>query len=219
MGRSKTRKVKSKVLTIPMLRKAFEQINMETRKILAKHPINSESVKEFQKLWKHTFGKSIDYATAESYLVLQSKQKKSNKKTKKMKSGGNHYHGGSNHYHGGGNHYHGGAAPVDFMLRPGVDSTYGSYLPYLNKGLDFYGDINNIAMDADCGKVNFTPQIASSMGSNQVGAGLSELVYGLSTRPIGPSTPPSLLQDVQDYSLGKQLGASPKPIETHYSKV
>ena len=181
-----------------MLRKSFEHIDMETRKILAKHPINQESISEFKKIWKNTFGKSIDSKTAESYLVLQSKMKVNKKKTRKMK---------------------GGSAPVDYMLRPGLDGTHGSYLPYVSKGLDFYGDINNIAMDADCGKVNITPQISSSMGSNQVGAGLSEFMYSLTNRPIISTNPPTFLQDLQDTTLGKSLGASPKPIETHYKSV
>ena len=209
MGKNKTRKLKQKVkaqekekgktLTIPMLRKAFEHIDMETRKILGKHPINQESISEFQKAWKHTFGKSIDSKTAESYLMLQSKlNKSSSRKTKKMK---------------------GGSAPIDYMLRPGLDGTHGSYLPYVSKGLDFYGDINNIAMDADCGKVNTTPQISASMGSNQVGAGLGEILYGLTSRPILPTNPPSILQDLQDASLGRTLGASPKAIDTYYKPV
>jgi hypothetical protein len=205
MAKSKTRKQNKqqikglqKVLTIPMLRKAFEHIDMESRRIIRKHPINEESILEFQKLWKTTFGKSIDKKTAESYLVLQSKMKVNKKKTRKMK---------------------GGSAPVDYMLRPGLDGTHGSYLPYVSKGLDFYGDINNIAMDSDCGKVNISPQITSSMGSNQVGAGLGEFMYSLTTRPIQSTTPPSVLQDLQDTTLGRELGASPKPIETHYKPV
>lgn len=205
MAKTKTRKMKKdskqnqqKVLTIPMLRKAFEHVDMETRKILSKHPINEESISEFKKLWKNTFGKVIDSKTAESYLAIQSKMKVHKKKTRKMK---------------------GGSAPVDYMLRPGLDGTHGSYLPYVSKGLDFYGDINNIAMDADCGKVNFTPQISSSMGSNQVGAGLSEFMYSLTNRPIISTNPPSILQDLQDASLGRSLGASPKPIETHYKPM
>jgi len=204
MVKNKTRKQKKekvekqKVLTIPMLRKAFEHIDMETRKILAKHPINEESISEFQKTWKNTFGKVIDSKTAESYLVLYSKGNKASRKTKKMR---------------------GGSAPVDYMLRPGLDGTHGSYLPYVSKGLDFYGDINNIAMDADCGKVNITPTISASMGSNQVGAGFNEFIYGLTSRPIPSSNPPSVLRDFQDRSMGLPLGASPKPIETHYQRV
>ena len=203
MVKNKTRKQKKetygKILTIPMLRKAFEHIDMETRKILAKHPINKDSISEFQKAWKKCFSKTIDSKTAESYLMLQSKVKnKTSRKTKKQK---------------------GGSAPVDYMLRPGIDGTHGSYLPYVSKGLDFYNDINNIAMDADCGKIDYTPQLSSTMGSNQVGAGVSELLYSLTNRPITPTSPPSILQDLQDSGLGKTLGASPKPIETHYQKV
>ena len=39
---------KSSVMTVPQLRKAFEKIDMETRKILAKHPIH-----QYQNFRKH----------------------------------------------------------------------------------------------------------------------------------------------------------------------
>ena len=39
-------------MTVPQLRKAFETLDMETRKILAKHPIDDSSVSEFSKVWK-----------------------------------------------------------------------------------------------------------------------------------------------------------------------
>ena len=182
---------KEKILTIPQLRKAFETIEKETKQI--------KSIEEFQKLWKSVFHRSIDSKVAESYLAMV-KSSKSNKKinTRKHKE------------------QKGGVAPIDNMLRPGIDSSsYGNYLPYVSAGLGFSNNINNIAMDADCGKQNISPVISADMGSNKVtyGGSLSEF---LSQRPITASVPASPLQNFQDTMLGKKLDASPIPLETTY---
>ena len=196
MGKSNTRKKnntkKAHVMTVPQLRKAFEQIDTDTKKILSKHPINDESVKSFQKTWKQVFHKDIDAVTAKSYLDLQTKivKKGGARKTRKSKQSG-------------------GVSPVDYTLRPGIDGTHGNYLPYVSSGLSFYDNINQIAMDQDCGKIDITPQIDASMGSN-------EFMKGGSARLIGATIPPSLLQDSQDYYLGKPLGDSPSLLNTKY---
>lgn len=182
---TRKKKTNAKVLTIPQLRKAFDTIEKESKHI--------KSPEEFQKLWKSVFHKSIDSKAAEAYLAMTSKKGKS--RTRKQK---------------------GGVAPIDYMLRPGIDSSsYGNYLPYVSSGLGFYNNINNIAMDADCGKQNISPVISADMGSNKVsyGGSLSEF---LSQRPIGASVPASPLQDFQDSGLGLKLDASPVPLETQW---
>ena len=199
MAKSVTRKKNSKnssskkvhVMTVPQLRKAFEQIDIDTKRILGKHPINEESIKEFQKAWKNVFHKNVDNSTAESYLQLQSKVvKKGGRRTRKTKQSG-------------------GVAPVDYTLRPGMDGTHGNYLPYVSSGLSFYNNINQIAMDQDCGKIDTTPTIDASMGSNEV-------MRGGNPRLIGSSVPPTVLQDAQDFYLGKSLGASSSVLDTKY---
>lgn len=192
MVKSKTRKAnksKKHIMTIPELRKAFEQIDIEVQKILSSHPINEKSIKEFQKAWKKIFYKSIDASTAESYLTLQKHMRSTKRKTRKSKQSG-------------------GVAPVDYTLRPGIDGTHGSYLPYVSSGLSFYDNINQIAMDADCGKIDITPKIDASMGSNMVKTG--------GQRIIAPTVPPSLAQDAQDFYLGKPLGNSPSVLDTQF---
>jgi hypothetical protein len=200
MGKSNTRKKNNsknnsknnpKIMTVPQLRKAFEQIDSDTKRILSKHPINDESIKEFQKSWKQIFHKNIDNTTAESYLQLQSKVKKGGaRKTRKSKQSG-------------------GVAPVDYTLRPGIDGTHGNYLPYVSSGLSFYDNINQIAMDSDCGKIDITPKIDISMGSNEV-------MNGGNGRLVASAVPPSVLQDAQDYYLGKPLGNSSSILDTKY---
>jgi hypothetical protein len=180
-------------MTVPQLRKAFEQIDTDTKRILGKHPVNNESIKEFQKVWKNIFHKNIDNSTAESYLQLQSKiQKKQHggRTTRKSK-------------------HSGGSAPVDYTLRPGIDGTHGNYLPYVSSGLSFYNNINQNAMDQDCGKINISPTIDVSMGSNKV-------MNGGMPRLVGSTVPPSVLQDAQDFYLGNRLGDSPSILDTNY---
>ena len=193
---------KGKVMTIPQLRKAFESVNSETKKLLEKHPINDESINLFKKIWKKCFGKVIDNQTAESYLRLQAKASKGKRgKTYKKQKGG--------------------VAPLDYMVRPGLDGSqgtvqgvYGSFLPYLSSELGVHGNMtNNIAMDSDCGIVNTSPTVAFDMGSNKVGGGFGDLLQG---RLIGSTVPPSLLQDIQDVTLQRPLGASPDPTQTKY---
>jgi hypothetical protein len=190
-----TRKKKTykKVMTIPQLRKAFDTIEKETKKILQNR---TTAVPEFQKLWKSVFHKSIDAQAAEAYLAMVKRSTRSQTHKKKQQ---------------------GGSAPLDYMLRPGIDSSsYGNYLPYVSSGLGFYNQINNIAMDSGCGKENISPVISADMGSNKVtyGGSLSEF---LSQRPITSSVPASPLQDLQDSILGIKLGSSPDPLQVKYT--
>ena len=175
--------------TIPELRKAFEELDRKVATILSsgKGTINEKSISEFKSIWKNKFGKSLTDKEAESYLELQlSANKKSHGGTRKNRK------------------QHGGVGPVDYTLRPGIDGTHGSYLPYVSSGLSFYNDINKIAMDADCGKIDTTPQVSIGMGSNEFmkGGQLSGARY------ISPTVPPSILQDAQDYRLGNPIGPS-----------
>lgn len=182
----KNKKGQSKVMTIPQLRKAFEHIDFKTKQILSKHPVNEESIKEFQTNWKQVFGKDVDKKTAEAYLILQSKANKQRKKTRKQK---------------------GGMAPLDYTTRPGIEGAHGTFLPYISSGFKFYNDINNIAMDADCGKQDITPIVSENMGSNKVYSG---------GRLVPPSSPPTILQDVEDMIMGRSVGQSPDPTQTYY---
>ena len=126
-----TRKKKSKVMTIPQLRKAFETIEQKSKQI--------HSVREFQEVWKSVFHRSIDSKAAESYLRMKKKRSKTRKNKNKQS---------------------GGVAPLDYTVGPGVNGAHGNFLPYISSGFGFYNSINNIAMDSDCGKQDITPSIS-----------------------------------------------------------
>jgi len=185
---------KSKPMTIPQLRKAFEAVTHETERIL-QHPIDKSSIENFQKSWKSIFGKQIDSNVAESYLTIQAKLKGKarGKKTRKQK---------------------GGVASLDYQYRPGIDGPHGQYLPYITSGFKFYDAINQIGMDSSCGKENITPVLSADMGSNKVGgATFNEITSG---RLATASVPPNLLQDIQDMMQGRPLGSSPQAFDTSY---
>ena len=184
---TKKNKHKQKVMTVPQLRKAFETIEQKSKHI--------HSVADFQELWKSVFHKSIDAKAALAYLNMK---KKSSRKTRRNK-----------------NKQSGGVAPLDYTTGPGVNGPYGNFLPYISSGFGFYNQINNNAMDSDCGKQNITPTISTDMGSNKVtsGGSLNEL---LSQRLIASQSPPTPLQDFLDNNRAMKLGASPDPLETHY---
>lgn len=181
-----TRKKKTKAMTIPQLRKAFETIEKKSNEI--------HTVREFQEVWKSVFHKSIDSKAAESYLRMKKKKSKTRKNKNKQS---------------------GGVAPLDYTVGPGVNGVHGNFLPYISSGFGFYNNINNIAMDSDCGKQDITPTISSDMGSNKVtsGGSLNEL---LSQKFVGSTVPPTPLQDLVDSVRGVKLGASPDPLETKF---
>ena len=163
--------------TIPELRKAFEAVD-------AKIKANPKmTVSDLQNIWKTIFGRPIGEEEAKSYLELQAKPKsgggKRTRKNRKQK---------------------GGVAPIDYTLRPGIDGTHGSYLPYVSSGLSFYDSINKIGMDADCGKIDTTREISSEMGSNEVIKG--------GQRMFPAEVPPSIPQDFESSRLGIKLGPS-----------
>lgn len=182
--------VQDKPKTIPQLRRLFEEIDKKVKE----NP--NMSVSEFQKLWKSKFGKSIGEKEAASYLELQAKTKsgggKGTRKNKKQT---------------------GGSAPIDYTLRPGLDGTHGSYLPYVSSGLSFYDNINKIAMDADCGKIDTTPQISSGMGSNEIMKG--------GQRMFPASIPAGLGQDFESHRLSIPLspGSSVLDISNRFPRV
>jgi hypothetical protein len=109
---------KQKGMTIPELKKAFDQIEQKVDTI--HQGTTAEKVKEFQKYWKSIFGREVSTSAAEAYLAV----KKSEKKTRKVKK------------------MRGGAAPLDYQMRPGTPLSNSIYPVYVTSGLT---DINNPA--------------------------------------------------------------------------
>jgi hypothetical protein len=106
-------------------------------------------------------------------------------------------------------------APLDHITSPGVYGVHGSFPPYLSSGLSFYNTINQDQLNKGVGLAAFEPNVPADMGSNQAGGGplqgspLSDAIFVATTRPIDPSSPPTVLNDIQTFIQGRTLGASP----------
>lgn len=146
----KTRKLKSKPLTIPQLRKSFDAIDAWVETHLRKSGKTAKQlVPAFQAEWKRIFHREVNSKAAEAYLAL--KHKGGPRKTKKQ-------HGGSAAALAG--------APLDYTTRQGVYGVYGNFPQYVSSGLTFYNQINQDSLTAMCGKEDITPKIPADMGSN-----------------------------------------------------
>lgn len=199
-------------MSIPELKRSFDALDHATDAILRGKKAPAQQVKDFQAAWRRIFGRPVEASAASAYL--QVKGRSVGKGTRRSQKGG-----ATAALSG---------APLDFQTRPGIDGVHGSFPPYLTSGLGFYDKINQEGMFQDCGKVDITPQISASMGSNkallggggsggksQKGGGLlgtlSDASFVLAHRPLGTpmGTPPTVFNDIQTYWNGRQLGASP----------
>jgi hypothetical protein len=203
------RKKKIVPTTIPELKRSFDAIEAEATAILKETPNKAQRIKKFQEAWKKIFGRPVEATAADAYLTIKARKPSfAGKKTRRAKQ-----RGGSAGALAG--------APLDYATRPGVDGVYGSFPQYMSQGLSFYNTINQNAMLKDCGvpAKDITPNVPADMGSNQFGGGiLGDAISALSARPVTASSPPGILQDMQDAWSGRPLGQSPSPDQTqlHY---
>ena len=156
-----SRKRKSKVLSgklmnIPELKESFGIIDTKTHELLKEGLDEKELVKKFQALWKSVFHRSVNAEAAAAFLQVK-RASKAKKNTRKNRA--NKQSGGFASLAG---------APLDYTTRPGVDGVYGSFPAYVASGQDNYNKFNQIGLDASCGKVDITPVVPRSIGSNIV---------------------------------------------------
>jgi len=145
----KSKGLPGKLMNIPELKQAFEQIEKDTHDLLKQGLDEKAAVKKFQDLWRSVFFRSVNYESAKAFLDIKRGSKSSKKGTQKQKGGFLPLAG----------------APLDYSTRPGIDGPHGSFVQYQISGLDSYNKFNQIAMDSD--KTDFTPLVPISIGSNQ----------------------------------------------------
>ena len=157
----------------------------------------SMSVEQFQKEYKKVFGKQLSSKQAKEYMhSLKSKAQK------------------------------GGAAPLQYDLRAGADTPYGSFPQYLTGGFGFANVSSTLGEAA--GVTNFGSP-ARDMGSNLVGGkrrsrknakkmkggGLLDStlsnVAEIMSRPFPALSPATIGNDVQLLAHGLPGFASPRP--------
>jgi hypothetical protein len=197
-----TRKSKSLVaLSIPELKHAWDEIHRSTHTILKEGKPAPQQIKDFQKMWKKIFHRPVSTESAESYLNIQrlSSSRRMGRKTRKMKGGAAL-----------------SGAPLDSSLQPGVYGTHGSFPTYQSSGLGFYDTINKQGMFQECGIKDITPVIGSSVGSNQAGGGIRDVlsVSPYSSLISSKSAVPGIIDDATSALKGVSLPSSGGPDRT-----
>jgi hypothetical protein len=176
----------------PSLKHSFDVLEHEVAKILKAWHDPKKRIREFQAVWRKIFGRPVEAVAAEAYL--QVKMKPNTPGRTRRQKGGSPLAG----------------APLDFQTRPGVDGVHGSFPPYLTSGLSFYNTINQDQLNKGVGLGAFEPAVPASLGSNQAGgSALYDAAFLATTRPVSPSSPPSVIDDLQTWTQGRPLGASP----------
>lgn len=191
----------SKALTIPELKTAFDTVNKHTEELLRAGLPQAELVKRFQALWKSVFHRPVTTEAATAYLTIK-RGAKTYRMTRKQRGGSTAPLAG---------------APLDYTLRPGVEGVYGNFPAYVAQGQAFYNQINQSAIQQECGIRDTTPVVPASIGSNEVsqaGGALSDVVRLGLTRPFAAAPVPGAAQDTQDYFLGRALSASSDPSQS-----
>lgn len=186
-SRSSTQKVKSSVLTIPQLRKAFDHMDtvVESLRKTAKHSF-SDAVVIYREEWRKTFKRDISPADATAYLKFRFGMKSSKTRRSRMRGGMSALAG----------------APLDYQMRPGSSGVYGNFPTYQQEGLDrYYGS----ALTADCGKANGFPTDGS--GASQSGGDWRSSAFSTLFRPFASAVPPPVAYS----SMMENKGVTPFP--------
>ena len=192
-----TRKKRVESTTLVELKSVFDQVRKGSLAILKETSDKKQRIKKFQALLSKQFHHPVQPMAAEAYLKVVEKSMGSKRGTRRRKQKG-------------------GMAPLDFQTRPGVDGVHGSFPQYLTGGLSFANTVNQEGMFQGCGKVDITPAVPVSIGSNQAGGsvGIGTILgdaYSLATtRPFQSESPASFFQDVQTGWQGRNLSASPR---------
>ena len=195
MPKRATRKNKhAKGKTVSEIRKTLDTIDKEFQDSLKVNTSLEDRVRTFMKKWKAKVGKEISYKMAKEYVELRLRSKR--RKTVRR-------------------NHRGGMAPLagatlDYTTRPGGYETHGQFLPYVNNDIRGFW---SSGISADCGKVDTTPIVPLSIGSNKVSGGgpiLSSFLApftALNLR-IPMTSPPSVGNDFAAGLNGRPLPGS-----------
>lgn len=196
----KTRKQKH--YTVQSLRVSLDHIRNYAIELMKKDENMQYKVKQFQSEWRKVFHRKIDPVAAQAYLNFL---KVSPKKIR------------------------GGMAPLNDVMRPGIDGVYGQFPKYQIDGLELP---RNSQMDL-CGKVDTTPPGANAVqfGSvsqngfkggkrtrkNRKQRGGMAFLDSVFQRPVTTESPPSVLYDGMASWKGISSSASPDPSQATFS--
>jgi hypothetical protein len=220
------------IYSIPELRRSFEHIESYVNGKIAKRESKEKLVKDLRKEWSKVFFKDLDKKSADSFVS----DRLSKKHTRRILKGGAALAG----------------APLDYTTRQGIylapgqiptaaghlplsdgsRSSFGSFVPYVDKG--FWNPEPGRSYDSlpIPGQIRFPTSVPAGMGSNLVnqkggskrqirearktrrrGGGLirdmGTMLSQAFSHPASPSAPPSIFKDGQDIWYGKPVGPTP----------
>jgi hypothetical protein len=230
--RHQTRKSKNLkgVLTIPELRRSFDYIENYVDMQLKSKDSKDKIVKDLRKEWSKVFFKELDKKSADAF-VSDRIQKKSSSRHRTLR-----HRGGVapvNYDTRPGMYLAPGQIPDangHLPLSDGTKSVFGSFVQYIDKG--FSNPEPSRSYDPVPGQTQYPTSVPVGMGDNRVhfaskggnrnksrklrrngGAMLGSMLSQAFTRPISSSSPPGILQDMQDMWHGKEVGASPDQVQ------
>jgi hypothetical protein len=137
----KTRRNVNKVLTIPVLRRSFENFEAFVKSKIQGRDSKDKIIKDICKEWHKIFGKKLSHISAKEYVeeFMSSQKKLGHKKIRRSQDGGSAVTG----------------APLDYNLRQGMYLEPGS-VPLANSSLPLTG-----GRESNFG--SFTPYVSSVM--------------------------------------------------------
>jgi hypothetical protein len=236
-----SRKAKG-IYSIPELRRSFEHIEDYVNHKVSSNESKEQIVRDLRKEWSRTFLKDLDKKSAETFVnERMSKSHHSRHRTVRRRGGAgaqlpNTYTpiaGAPNDYvTRQGIYLAPGQIPDKaghLPLSDGSKSNFGSYVQYVDRG--FWNPEPGRSYDPVPGQTRFPTSVPVGMGDNtvhfgakggkrstrrvrrrgggQTGAMLSQAFM----RPISSSSPPGVLQDMQDMWYGEKVGSSPDQVQ------
>jgi hypothetical protein len=227
------------IYSIPELRRSFEHIEDYVDKKIALRESKEQLVKDLRKEWSRVFLKELDKKSADAFVTERlSKASTRRHKTLRRHGGAgaqlaNTYTpiaGAPNDYTTRAGIYLAPGQIPDkaghLPLSDGSKSNFGSYVQYVDKG--FWNPEPGQSYDPVPGQTRFPTSTPVGMGDNTVhfaakggkrnnkritrrkgGASTGSLISQAYMRPIPSSSPPAILQDMQDMWYGKSVGPSP----------
>lgn len=231
------------VYSIPELRRSFEHIEKYVNEKIQLKESKDKLIKDLRKEWSSVFLKELDKKSAEAFISDRMAKKSSSRHRTVRRHGGagaqlaNTYTplaGAPLDYTTRQGIYLAPGQIPDkaghLPLSDGSKSNFGSYIQYVDKG--FWNPEPGQSYDPVPGQPPW-PVPPSDMGSNKVhfmakggkrvknqkrktrrGGGLAgSMISQAFTRPIASSSPPGVLQDLQDIWHGKEVGPSPDQVQ------
>ena len=232
------------IQSIPELRRSFEHIESYVNEKIALKESKEKLIKDLRKEWSRVFFKELDKKSAEAFVSDRLSKKHSlRRRTVKHRGGGAGAQLANTYTPIAG-------APNDYTTRQGIylapgqiptasghlplsdggKSSFGSYIPYVDKG--FGVGIPERAQPLDQfgipGQTRFPTSTPVGMGDNTVHfgskggsrrsrkvrrGGSGALLSQAFNRPVSSSVPAGILQDFQDKWYGKEVGPSPDQVQ------